>query len=177
MRRIVGDKADHTVGDESEIEPKCFIKSCCWQHRGVIPPFTFSLLSNLPFPSLFFSRPHILPFIRLTSGEEITSSYLALPSIFSPLFPLFLRGLWNAPPPRKQRHNQILPPSCTRVTPSKWLFLLQFINSDFPGGLGKFHINFDQTDVSLPGPPPPLSTLGNSSAQSQAEKTRGKQCK
>lgn len=66
---------------------------------------------------------------------------------------------------------------CTGVTLSKWLFLLQFINSDSPGGPGKFHINFDQTDVSLPGPQAPLSTRENSSAQSQAETTRRKQCK
>lgn len=42
-------------------------------------------------------------------------------------------------------------PSHTEVELSKWLFLLQFINTDSPSGLGKFHINFDQTDVSFPG--------------------------
>ena len=181
---IVGDKADQAVRDESETEPKCFIKSC-WlaakTTQGFNPP---------PPPPL---TPSLLPLLSLFSLLPLsTSGFLLFSTLSSSLLlpPLFLRGLWEhhllaniditQPPPLPPLSSSSFSSTsclCTGVTPSKWLFLLQFINSGSPGGPGKFHINFDQTDVSLAGPQPPLSTRGNSSAQSQAEKTRGKQCK
>jgi len=190
---LLGTKLIMLCEMSQELNQSVSLRGAGWllrQHGGGENPPLHSLFSCFLLFYLFhthhffYSHPpqvRILSFQPLTSPKRSNSSFhfLPFPSLLFPsLLLLLLKGLCeHLLLANRDRTKSFLPYLCTGVAPSKWLFLLQFINSGSPRGPGKFHINFDQTHVSLPGPQPPLSMRENSSAQSQAEKTHRKQCK